>query len=148
MFSFCCPSTVCFDLCSVFCCPITVYFDLCSVFYCPSMICQEWLTAVHAQVFITGRVFMGRWWKFFSGVSGLLSNVTFAGESNLTLPLVPPSPIPGHSKSYGRHSESSSVVRQCRIMAAVLAVWLQCYTMSHHAYSISLVIIFNIAVIL
>ena len=91
---------------------------------------------------------MGRWWKFFSAVSGLLSNVTFAGESNLTLPLVPPSPIPGHSKSYGRHSESSSVVRQCCVMAALFVAWLQCYTMLHHASSISLVIIFNVAVIL
>ena len=90
------------------------------------MVCQEWLAAVHTQVFIAGGVFVGHWWKFFSGVSGLLSNVTFAGESNLTLPLVPPSPIPGHSKSYGRHSEPSSVVRQCRVMAALFVAWLRC----------------------
>ncbi|KAK7098259.1 hypothetical protein V1264_002597 [Littorina saxatilis] len=37
--------------------------------------------------------------RAISTPSGLLSNVTFAGESNMTLPLVPPSPIPGHTKS-------------------------------------------------
>ena len=41
VFSSCCPSKVCFDLCSVFCCPSTVCFDLCSVFYYPSAVCFD-----------------------------------------------------------------------------------------------------------